>query len=254
MRANYQRHVRRFIGLLLACIMSTFCAGVNRENRVTISADGEIAYPAQKQTYGCENPTTYIQKDRQIGGTAKVRYESQNGLVVESEAGVAAGVVIEANFDGAKGRRYVQEVIGARIGYDLKYFGFDAGAKGVFNNLGPGTWFPRVNIRGGLLDTVWGEIGTDAAQDRLGGTLIGGGVGFDTSIVSGRGGAGVLVRPLTDFIPKNTRSVIWSLPDEALSVSGYANLTFHLPAGFGLTIGGIIGKAPSVTAGLSYSF
>jgi hypothetical protein len=105
MIANRQRLLRRLIGLLLVCMLSTYCVGIDREvGKTTISIDGEYAKPGWK-VQGCESPDR-IRKDKQIGGTATVRYEPASGFVVEGEAGYAIGEVLSTDFDDSSGRIY----------------------------------------------------------------------------------------------------------------------------------------------------
>ncbi len=258
MRAGWHRHRYELTLLLVAALGNAFCAIDRGASRTRVSVDGEYGYVGNR-SYGCEGELLTEQFHHQVGGKAAVRYEHRHGFLAQVDGGLLYGKLASHFGFEPQARDYWMGTLGALVGYDFKYFGFDLGFTSYFDghgfeSIGLPIW-PRATLRAGVLEKLWGEIGVgpfDAPFDGRGMFL---GLGLRQRFLDLRFGIAVLARPMMDLDMGDESSFTFGqLTNEGLDVSAYAMFNVQLGLGLGLDIGAYVAETPSFKLGLSYDF
>ena len=243
------RHIQRLGLVLLVAASNIFCVMDRGASRWTLSGSGEYAF-AGDRSYGCDGEVLHEERHHQTGGSASIRYEQRYGFNAQILGSLFQGDPV------GSGETYWMGSLGALVGWDFQYVGFDLGAsflrpeESSIENSDQNV-FPFFKLRAGKLDQIWGELGVGPLVGPYDGRMIYTGVAGKADNWSYQAGFAMLARPLiSDEWGDLTMGTMNDGPDFGL----YGSIQLPIAAGFALNLAGILAESPSARLGLSYSF
>jgi hypothetical protein len=246
----YLRHFKRLAYLIAACLLSTFCASVDRgRTRATLSFDGEYGFPGDRD-YGCDGEVLNTQRHHQIGGKATLRVETREWLIVQVDLGGLYGKLDRSQNIEVSHREYFIGLVGLKVGRNWKNAGFDFGGGVLFSEDGDTALVPRLEFRLGRLGQVWFETGIGPVHAPFDGRAGYAGIGTDGGWYRFHAG-GALVRRLL-LSPESGNLVGGSIESEGFDAGFYGLFSFEMAKGFFLNLGGVGSSAYSFQLGLGF--
>lgn len=243
-------HLRRLAYLVVACLLSTFCASVDRgRTRATLSFDAEYGFPGNR-TYGCDNEVTSTQRHHQAGGKATLRVETRKGGVVQVDLGGLYGKVARSERVAVRHQGYFIGTVGGRVGMNFRNAGFDLGLGVLYDANGDAIVAPRLELRFGKLDRVWVETGAGPVDAPFDGRLAYAGLGADGGWYRLHAGAALVGRVMLD--PEDGKLMLGSVESELGDAGFYGIFSFRLTDGLYLNLGGVGSSAYSFQLGLGF--
>lgn len=242
-----KNHIRRLACLLLACLLSVFCAAVERKTKATLSFDGEYAFPGDR-TYGCDNELLSTQRHHQAGGKVTLRVETRQWVILQFDAGGLYGEVARSENVTVRRREYFIGTGGIRIGRNWKNGGFDVGGGVLFTDNGHVQLVPRIEIRLGDMERVWLESGAGPVDAPFDGRLGYIGIGADGGWYRLHAGGALVGHMLLD--PENRDLMLGTVESEVFDAGFYGLFSFRLSEVFFLNIGGVGSSGYSFRLGL----
>jgi hypothetical protein len=236
--------------LLVACLLCSFCAAVDRErNRVRLTLDGEYGFPGHR-TYGCDDEVLSTQRHQQIGGRAAVRLDTRRGGILQLDVAGLYGEVVRSDRVQVNHREYFLGVLGAKFGWNFKNAGFDLGGGVVFCDDGDSKLIPRLAVRLGRLDRVWLEAGIGPLEAPFDGRASYVGIGADGGWYRFDVGGALVGRWMLD--PEDREIVLGTLDSEFFDAGFYGLFSFEVAPDVWLNLGGLGSSGYSFRLGLGF--
>lgn len=252
----------RWIGLLV--VLGASCAPVrHRKDRVVITGDGFYS-DAVDANYGCEGELLERQRHRQLGVGATAHLEFDNGATGGATLRLASSALrsYEGSDVNPDDDAHGLGALGLHVGYDFRHVGASLGVSAVtLLDFDDALLVPYGQLRVGQLERSWIEVTAGTTDPLFFTNVLGLGLGVRSQqTVRFRLGLTLFGKPLrdatedTDADGRDRAPLVFGY-DRQSDLGAYLDLrVLTSDRGWGLDLGALIAREPSVRLGLSYSF
>lgn len=255
-----RRRLLRTLGwAVVALWVLPYCAHT-REPRTIITASGDVIR-VHDRNFDCDGGLTETQVQRQMGGGVAVVHEFAKGVQVGGSVAGVRGEALESLSTApdaqavASRSPYFIASAGVQLGYTGRWFSVDGGGRMYLATDSEVSAAPWLQVRGGRMGRIWGELGAGPARGAFDPTFFGFGVGFERQLFRGSAGFAWSARRMVDQFDAEGRGPWFAsyADGHALDRVGYLDLRLQASELVGVGVYAVLGRASSAQLTLSFA-